>query len=63
MELKQIVRMAAAKKGINGITELSRICDLSYPRTLKIWRGDKSSKLADLETVLNVLDVKVRYEF
>lgn len=63
MELKKIIRMAAAKKGFNGVMELTKATGLTYARTVKVWNGDKSVKLADLEIVCKTLDIKIKYEF
>ena len=63
MELKQVIRMAAAKKGLSGIMELTKACGITYPRTVKLWNGDTSGKLADLQIVCKTLDIKIKYEF
>ena len=63
MELKKIIRMAAAKKSFNGVMELTKVTGLTYARVVKVWNGDKSVKLTDLEIVCKTLDIKIKYEF
>lgn len=63
MDLKQVIRMATAKKGLNGIMELTEASGITYARAIKLWNGDTSGKLADLQKVCKALDIKIKYEF
>ena len=61
-ELKEIVRTAAAKQGIDGVMKLTAMCDgLIYERVSKVWHGNTSAKFCDVERVLDVLGLKVRW--
>ena len=55
--------MATAKKGLNGIMELTQASGITYARAIKLWNGDTTGKLADLQKVCKTLDIKIKYEF
>jgi hypothetical protein len=61
-ELKNIVWDAAEAKGITGVMKLNELCtDLSYERVSRVWHGNTSAKFSDVEYVLNVLEIKIRW--
>jgi hypothetical protein len=61
-ELKGIVRDAALVAGIDGVMSLDKLCvDLTYARVSRVWHGNTSAKFCDVEYVLNILNVKVRW--
>jgi len=61
-ELRTIVRDAADDAGINGVMALEKLCtDLSYERVSRVWHGNTSAKFCDVEYVLSVLNIKVRW--
>ena len=61
MELINAVRMAAENSGITGVMELTRHCGLSYERTRRIWEGDTTAKVADVQTVMESLGYAITY--
>ena len=61
-ELKNIVQDAAEAKGITGVMKLNELCiDLSYERVSRVWHGNTSAKFSDVEYVLSVLEIKIRW--
>lgn len=61
-ELRTIVRDAADDVGITGVMALNELCiDLTYERVSRVWHGNTSAKFCDVEYVLNVLNIKVRW--
>jgi hypothetical protein len=61
-ELRKIVRDAALDKDITGVMALNELCsDLTYERVSRVWHGNTSAKFCDVEYVLNILNVKVRW--
>ena len=61
-ELKAIVRNAAEDMGITGVMALNEICtNLTYERVSRVWHGNTSAKFCDVEYVLNILNLKVRW--
>ena len=60
-ELKDIIQNQAVKMDIKGVMELTSMCDLSYERVSKVWRGDTSTKLADVALVADVLGLKIKF--
>ena len=61
-ELRTIVRDAATDAGITGVMALSAKCkDLSYERVSKVWHGNTSAKFCDVEYVLSILKIKVKW--
>ena len=61
-ELMKIVHDAAAVMGIHQWVSLSSLCTmLSDEQVLSIWHGDIEAKFCDVEYVLNILNVKVRW--
>ena len=61
-ELRKIVRDAALDKDITGVMALNELCaGLTYERVSRVWHGNTSAKFCDVEYVLNILNVKVRW--
>ena len=61
-ELRKTVRDAALDKDIIGVMALNKLCtELTYERVSKVWHGNTSAKFCDVEYVLSVLDIKVRW--
>ena len=61
MELINAVRMAAEDSGITGVMELTRHCGLSYERTRRIWEGDTTAKVADVQKVMESMGYTIKY--
>lgn len=61
MDLSEAVRKAAEENGVGGVMDLSERCDLSYERVSRVWRGDKSAKIADVELVMKKLGYVVSF--
>lgn len=61
MELINAVRTAAEANGITGVMALTERCGLSYERTRRIWSGDTSAKVADVQTVMESLGYSITY--
>ena len=62
MELSQAVQKAAIDNNMNGILAMADHCGLSYERTVRVWRGDTSAKIADVIIVLGSLGLKLKIE-
>jgi len=61
-ELKTIVRDAAYKQGVTGVMALTELCtDLKYERVSKVWHGNTSAKFCDVEYVLSILKVTIKW--
>ena len=61
-ELRKIVRDAAHKKDIAGVMALNKLCtELTYERVSRVWHGNTSAKFCDVEYVLSILNIKVRW--
>tara|TARA_R110002111_G_scaffold93554_3_gene145241 strand:- start:638 stop:868 length:231 start_codon:yes stop_codon:yes gene_type:complete len=61
-ELKNIVQTSAEDKGITGVMKLNELCtELSYERVSKVWHGNTSAKFSDVEYVLGVIGIKLRW--
>ena len=52
MNISEAVRQAAEDNNINGVVAMAKHCKLSYERTVRVWKGDNSAKIADVMTVL-----------
>ena len=61
MDLINAVRMAAEDNGITGVMKLTRHCGMSYERTKRIWNGDTTAKVADVQKVMESLGYKITY--
>ena len=61
MELMKAVRVAAEANGILGVMKLTERCGLSYERTRRIWNGDTSAKVADVQVVMDSLGYAITY--
>ena len=62
MELKEAVQKAAIDNGINGVLQMAEHCGLSYERTVRVWKGNTSAKVADVITVLSSLGLRLKIE-
>jgi len=61
-ELRTIVRDAADDMGISGVMALNKLCtELTYERVSKVWHGNTSAKFCDVEYVLSVLNITIRW--
>lgn len=61
-ELRTIVRDAADDMGIGGVMALNKLCtELTYERVSKVWHGNTSAKFCDVEYVLSVLNITIRW--
>ena len=61
-ELKRIVQETADDQGITGVMQLNELCtELSYERVSKVWHGNTSAKFSDVEYVLSVLGIKLKW--
>jgi len=61
-ELRTIVRDAADDENVSGVMALTELCtDLTYERVAKVWHGNTSAKFCDVEYVLSILNIKVRW--
>jgi len=61
-ELRTIVRDAATDEGITGVMALNKLCvDLTYERVSKVWHGNTSAKFCDVEYVLSILNITIRW--
>ena len=59
-KLKELVQQAAKEQGITGVMILCDHCKMPYRKVVKVWKGDKSVKLAHVEDVLNSLGYKLK---
>ena len=59
--LEEKVKEAASQHEITGVLAMAEYANLSYERTVRVWKGDESAKLADVRQVLNSIgyDLKV----
>ena len=60
--IKLKVQKAAELQGIGGVLALAEHCDLSYERTVRVWKGDTSAKIADVIRVLKSVNLKLEIE-
>lgn len=61
-ELRKIVRDAAHDENIEGVMALNELCtELTYERVSRVWHGNTSAKFCDVEYVLSILNIKVRW--
>jgi len=60
-QLKDAVRLAAKKKGIDGVMGMTEISPLSYERTRKVWDGVRETKISDYIDVLDILGCKIKF--
>ena len=61
MNLKTSVRKAAVDNDIGGVMALSKHCDLSYERTVRVWNGSKTAKFEDVEKIFKSLGFNLDY--
>ena len=62
MKIGEAVQKAAIDSNIGGVVAMADHCGLSYERTVRVWKGDHSAKLADVMTVLGSVGLKLRIE-
>ena len=62
MNISEAVQKAADDNGIGGVVAMADHCKLSYERTVRVWKGDHSAKLADVITVLGSVGLTLRIE-
>jgi hypothetical protein len=62
MDIGEAVQEAAKSSGIGGVVAMAEHCGLSYERTVRVWKGDHSAKLADVITVLSSVGLILRIE-
>ena len=60
-ELKKIIQTQAVKLDITGVMQLTDMCELSYERVSKVWRGDTTAKIADVALVAGKLGLKIKF--
>ena len=60
--MSEAVQKAAIDNGIGGVVAMGDHCGLSYERTVRVWKGDSSAKLADVITVLSSVGLKLKIE-
>lgn len=61
MQLHQMVQIEAQNKGIKGVVHLAKECDLSYEKTVRVWKGLPNAKVCDVVTVLDYLGMEIKY--
>lgn len=61
MYLESEVKKAAAESKITGVMAMVECCNLPYQKTVRVWKGDESAKIADVRQVLQSVgyDLKV----
>ena len=62
MNISEAVQQAADDNGIGGVVAMAEQCKLSYERTVRVWKGDHSAKLADVITVLSSVGLRLCIE-
>lgn len=62
MNIGEAVQKAAIDNGIGGVVAMAEHCGLSYERTVRVWKGDTSAKIADVITVLSSVGLTLRIE-
>ena len=62
MNMSGAVQKAAIDNGIAGVVAMAEYCGLSYERTVRVWKGDNSAKIADVITVLSSVGLKLKIE-
>ena len=60
METKEIVKIAMAKRNVNGVMELVSLTGLSYEICNRALKNDNSIKLKYLVQILDVLGYKLK---
>ncbi len=61
MELAEAVKKAAEENGITGVMKLKEHCGLSYERTARVWAGENTAKIRDVETIMSSLGYVVSF--
>ena len=62
MNIGEAVQKAAIDNNIGGVVAMADHCGLSYERTVRVWKGDNSAKIADVITVLSSVGLTLRIE-
>ena len=60
-ELRESIRTAALKAGVEGVMELTRMCDISYERVSRVWCGSTSAKISDVAHVADILGFSIKF--
>ena len=60
-ELRESIRAAALKAGVEGVMELMRMCDISYERVSRVWSGSTSAKISDVAHVADILGFSIKF--
>lgn len=61
MSLTKIVKTAMINKNIETMKELADKADITYYKVSGFLNGDESIKLVDLKSMLNALDVEIKF--
>tara|TARA_R110002096_G_scaffold435936_1_gene664406 strand:- start:714 stop:911 length:198 start_codon:yes stop_codon:yes gene_type:complete len=62
MKIGEAVQKASIDNGIGGVVAMAEHCGLSYERTVRVWKGDHSAKIADVITVLGSVGLRLKIE-
>lgn len=62
MKTKEVIKIAMAKKDVNGVMELVKVTGLSYDICNRALRDDNSIKLKHLVEILDTLGYKLKAE-
>lgn len=62
MNLSEAVQKAAIDNNVSGVVAMAEHCGLSYERTVRVWKGDTSAKIADVIKVLSSVGLKLKIE-
>jgi transcriptional regulator with XRE-family HTH domain len=61
MDLTKIVKTAMINNNIDTMKELADKADITYYKVSGFLNGDESIKLVDLKSMLNALDVEIKF--
>ena len=61
MSLTKIVKTAMINRNIETMKELADKADITYYKVSGFLNGDESIKLVDLKSMLNALDLKIKF--
>ncbi len=61
MSLTKIVKTAMIDSNIDTMKELADKADITYYKVSGFLNGDESIKLVDLKSMLNALDLKIKF--
>lgn len=60
MNTKEVIRVAMAKKDVNGVMELVELSGLSYDICTRALRNDGTVKVKNLVQILDCLGYKIK---